>query len=66
MYVCLCNGVTDKQIKASIKEGATTMRALYKEHNIGSQCGKCCQCAKSILNNELIQIAEAQVQIQVA
>ncbi|GAB3477983.1 (2Fe-2S)-binding protein [Marinomonas epiphytica] len=63
MYVCLCNGVTDKEIKSSIREGATTMRDLYKEHSIGSQCGKCCQCAKKILNNELIEIAESQFQV---
>ncbi|MGO3344053.1 MAG: bacterioferritin-associated ferredoxin [Marinomonas sp.] len=63
MYVCLCNGVTDNQIKASIQEGATTMRALYKETNLGNQCGKCCQCAKKILNNELLQIAETHYQV---
>ncbi|AWY01297.1 bacterioferritin [Marinomonas primoryensis] len=63
MYVCICNQVSDKDIKASIQEGATTMRALYKEHNIGSQCGKCCQCAKKLLNNELIKIAETQYQV---
>ncbi|MEL0612805.1 (2Fe-2S)-binding protein [Marinomonas arenicola] len=62
MYVCLCNGVTDGQIKQSIQEGATTMKALYQETNLGSQCGKCCQCAKKILNDELLQIAETQFQ----
>jgi len=63
MYVCICNKVSDKDIKASIQEGLTTMRALYKEHSIGSQCGKCCQCAKKVLNNELIKIAETQYQV---
>lgn len=63
MYVCICNKVSDKDIKVSIQEGATTMRALYKEHNIGSQCGKCCQCAKKVLNNELIKIAENHYQV---
>ncbi|MFQ3185667.1 bacterioferritin-associated ferredoxin [Marinomonas primoryensis] len=63
MYVCICNQVSDKDIKTSIQEGATTMRALFKEHNIGSQCGKCCQCAKKLLNNELIKIAETQYQV---
>jgi len=63
MYVCICNQISDKDIKESIQEGATTMRALYKEHNIGSQCGKCCQCAKKLLNNELIKIAETQYQV---
>lgn len=63
MYVCLCTGVTDKAIKEAIREGATTMRELYKETNIGSQCGKCCQCAKAILNEELISIADEQFKV---
>ncbi|MBJ7538476.1 (2Fe-2S)-binding protein [Marinomonas transparens] len=63
MYVCLCNGVTDREVKESIQQGATTLRELYQELNVGSQCGKCCQCAKKILNNELLQIAETQVQV---
>ncbi len=63
MYVCICNQVSDKDIKASVQDGATTMRALYQEHKIGNQCGKCCQCAKKVLNNELIKIAATQVQV---
>lgn len=63
MYVCICNKVSDKDIKASVQQGATTMRALYQEHSIGSQCGKCCQCAKQVLNQELIKIAECQSQV---
>lgn len=63
MYVCICNRVSDRDIKASIQEGATTMRELYKKHSLGSQCGKCCQCAKKLLNNELISMAATQVQV---
>ncbi|TYL48188.1 (2Fe-2S)-binding protein [Marinomonas sp. IMCC 4694] len=63
MYICICNKVSDRDLKASINEGATTMRELYKAHNIGSQCGKCCQCAKTILNNELLILAEGQVKV---
>ena len=60
MYVCLCLGVTDTQIEAAVDNGAHTMKQLTSELKIGSQCGKCCQCSKSILNNKLIQIAEAE------
>lgn len=62
MYICLCNGVTDNQIKQSIHEGSMTMKALYQDTNLGNQCGKCCQCAKQILNNELLKISETQYQ----
>ncbi|MCB5162152.1 (2Fe-2S)-binding protein [Marinomonas algarum] len=63
MYICICNRVSDKSIKASIKEGATTMRELYKKHSIGNQCGKCCGCAKKLLNSELIKVADGQAQV---
>lgn len=58
MYVCICLGVTDKQIIKTINEGAHTMKALTKELSVGSQCGKCCQCTKKILNNELAKQAD--------
>ena len=60
MYVCICHGVTDTQINSAIDDGAHTMKQLSSELKIGSQCGKCCQCSKRVLNNKLMQIAEAE------
>jgi bacterioferritin-associated ferredoxin len=60
MYICICHGITDTQIESAIDDGATTMKRLTSELNVGSQCGKCCQCTKRVLNKKLMQIAEAQ------
>ena len=60
MYVCICHGVTDKKIEEAIDNGAVTMKLLSSELKVGSQCGQCCSCAKKVLNNKLMQIAEAQ------
>lgn len=60
MYVCICHGVTDSQIEDAVDNGATTMKSLTKELKVGSQCGQCCCCAKKVLNNKLMQIAEAE------
>lgn len=49
MYICICEQVTDTQIKNAIKEGATSVRDLKKELGIASQCGQCGQCAKALL-----------------
>lgn len=65
MYVCLCQAVSDKAIKKSIANGATTMRDLYREHNLGNQCGKCCKDVKGILNEELLKLAD-ELLVQVA
>jgi len=64
MYVCICLGISDKKIVSAIDNGATTMKKLTTELNIGSQCGKCCQCAKKILHNERIKHAQELSQVQ--
>ena len=63
MYICICHSVTDTQIEAAIDKGSTTMKQLCSKLKVGSQCGKCCQCAKRVLTNKLIQIGEAQPQV---
>jgi len=60
MYVCICHAVTDTQIKDAIDDGAVSMQQLSAQLKVGTQCGQCCACAKKVLNNKLIQIAEAQ------
>ena len=66
MYICICEEVTDKQIKSAIKGGAKCMRDLRKELGIASQCGQCGQCAKAILkehcsNNNCSKSAEKKL-----
>lgn len=65
MYVCLCKGVTDKQIRQAVDNGVDSMRQLNRCLGVGSQCGKCGKHAKEVLreactnscNNELLLIA---------
>lgn len=53
MYVCVCKGITDKQIREAIGAGATEMKSLCDEFALGSQCGTCCKMTKEILTEEL-------------
>ncbi|MCJ8312097.1 MAG: bacterioferritin-associated ferredoxin [Saccharospirillaceae bacterium] len=53
MYVCLCKGITDSQIKNAVDDGATSLRALRKELGAMTQCGKCASLTKEILNDQL-------------
>ena len=41
MYVCLCRGVTDSQIKEAVLNGADSLRAVRKELGVMTGCGKC-------------------------
>jgi len=49
MYVCVCNGVTDKQIIKAAESGATTLQDLSDELNVATCCGRCATCAKKVL-----------------
>ncbi len=41
MYVCVCYGVTEKQVKEAVEQGAETLKALQTKLNVGTECGKC-------------------------
>ncbi len=41
MYVCLCKGITDSQIRAAIEDGASSVREVRNSLGVASQCGKC-------------------------
>jgi bacterioferritin-associated ferredoxin len=52
MYVCICNGVTDRQIRRAIDGGARSLQALNEELGVASQCGGCMEHALSMLEGE--------------
>lgn len=54
MYICLCKGVTDRQIREAISEGASSMRDLRTTLDVASQCGKCGRECKSLLSENLV------------
>ena len=51
MYICLCNGITEKEIRACCAENcARTLRDLECCLGVGSCCGKCKPAARQILS----------------
>lgn len=55
MYVCLCNAITDKDIKRAVAEqGVGNMRELRKTLSVGNQCGKCTQLAQQFIDQTII------------
>lgn len=41
MYVCLCNALTDGQVKEAVAAGARRPRDVYAACNCQGQCGTC-------------------------
>lgn len=50
MYVCVCKGITDRQIKAAINDGANSVGQLRKALGVASQCGKCASMTRELLD----------------
>ncbi|KFD22421.1 MULTISPECIES: bacterioferritin-associated ferredoxin [Tatumella] len=53
MYVCLCNGISDKSIRAVIRQHQpSSLKELQRFVPVGTQCGKCLRSARQILEHE--------------
>lgn len=62
MYVCLCEGVSEKDIKEAICNGHNTMKKLQNKLGVGTQCGKCGLHTKAILD-EAIQPLSSSLEV---
>ena len=50
MYVCICNAITDKDIRRAASRGATTVMDLTNELGVAAGCGSCRETAAEILS----------------
>ena len=66
MYVCVCRAVTDSQIREAMGEGACSMRELRQRLGVASECGRCSQCALSILRGQQQTILQNPAQQTIA
>ena len=49
MYVCICNAITDKQIRQAAEAGVRDLWSLQKELGVATSCGACKEMASDIL-----------------
>jgi len=66
MYVCLCNGITDREIKEAVETGATSLGAVKRRLGVSNQCGSCAGMAESIISNHRDSILNENLYYQVA
>lgn len=53
MYVCLCEGVTEDEIRMLVQEGVNTMAELRHHLGVATGCGKCAEYAMDVLQDTL-------------
>jgi bacterioferritin-associated ferredoxin len=50
LYVCICNGVTDRQIREAAASGVRSVAELTMRTGCGATCGSCLEMAADILD----------------
>lgn len=53
MYVCVCAGITDQQIRHAVAAGDHSLKALRDSLGIAYSCGMCVKDTRQILDDEL-------------
>ena len=59
MYVCLCNRVTDREIKQAVDAGISELHQIRAQLGVSGQCGSCADLAQSIIDEHLAGRAAA-------
>ena len=50
MYICLCNAITEREIRAHAAQGACTLADLEQCLGVGAGCGRCRPVASELLS----------------
>jgi bacterioferritin-associated ferredoxin len=55
VYVCICNGVTDHQIREAALSGVASVSELTMRTGCGATCGSCLEMAGDLLQRALLR-----------
>jgi len=53
MYVCICNGVTDRDIREAASDGVANFSELQRRTGCADACGSCAELAEQVLRDAL-------------
>lgn len=50
MYICLCNGYREAELRRVAREGIASAAEAYNALGNGPCCGRCLDCAQQIID----------------
>ena len=53
MFVCVCNGITDRQVEEAIDAGARSLEDLSATLGVAAGCGTCAAFTRQFLSKAL-------------
>lgn len=52
MIVCVCKGVSDREIRRAMDAGVLSVSALARQCGAGTECGSCCPALQDMLRDD--------------
>lgn len=49
MYICICNGLTDRDLRTAQNAGAVREGEVFRHFGVKPQCGRCISCMRGLL-----------------
>jgi bacterioferritin-associated ferredoxin len=50
LYLCICNAITERQVRETAQAGARSVDDLTVALGVGAGCGRCRECAAELLS----------------
>ncbi|MDH3971169.1 MAG: (2Fe-2S)-binding protein [Gammaproteobacteria bacterium] len=66
MYICICNKITDSDIRRELENGACSLQCLQKRLKVATCCGRCEDCAKRLIHESININLSTELQSAVA
>lgn len=54
MYVCVCNAISDRQIRTAVERGAGSLSEVQAYLPVGNCCGACQDTARAVIDEHLV------------
>jgi bacterioferritin-associated ferredoxin len=52
MYICLCNGITERAVREAAADGVCSLSDLTRRTGCAGNCGSCADLAEQVLREE--------------
>lgn len=59
MYVCICHGITDRQIRRAVEQGACSLTEVQMQLPVAGCCGRCEPAARDLIREQVRAAATA-------
>ncbi len=66
MYVCICNALTEKQVRATVRDGAVSAASVFARLDCAPQCGKCLAMVRDMVLGHRITANDDAVTMRAA